>query len=94
MVDAIVQSLLVSCRECSHVHVLHHFGHLSNGVYPLHNVCIVVIAASKEPLSVARQLLVARLNGITSYNNSEVSFVTFYCTILNHMVCQISPNER
>jgi len=71
------------------VHVFHHCEHLFHGVYSHSiNVFIVVIAASKEPPSVARQLLVARLGGITSLNNSEVSFaIISYYKILNHIVC-------
>ena len=87
---AIMQSLLiclVSCRECSHVHVFYCFEHLSHGVYPHSiNVGIIITAASKKPPSVARKLLVARLGGITSLNNSELSFAIFNYKILNHIV--------
>ena len=63
------------------MHMFHYFEYLFHGIYPHSvNVFIVVIAASKEPPSVARQLLVARLGGITSLNNSEVSlYMISYC---------------
>ena len=51
---------------------MHHFEyHSYRG--PSHQLYFICIMASKEPLSVARQLLVARLGGITSLNNSEVT---------------------
>ena len=66
IVNAIIRSLLlcfVSFRECSYVHVFYHFEHLSHSVYPHSiNVCIIITAASKEPPSVARKLLVTRNN--------------------------------
>ena len=71
------------------MHVFHRSEHFSHSVYPHSiNVCIVVIAASKEPPSVARQLLVARLGGITSLNNSEVSFdIISYYVVVSHIMC-------
>ena len=37
-------------------------------------MCIIIVASKKQP-SIARQLIIATLGGITSLNNNEVSFV-------------------
>ena len=47
-------------------------------IVDFHTSCIICIMAFKEPPSVTRQLLVARLGGMTSLNNSEVSLFTTF----------------